>query len=92
VVVAAVVVAAAVVAVAVGNGGDGDGDNARSQIGRRGGGSATGFIKGTWARGPYVVRIMCHPSDKLGLGTFVRDMLDPRARPEYWIELITTFT
>jgi hypothetical protein len=86
-----VVVAAVVVAAVVGNGGDGDGDNARSQIGRRGG-SATGFIKGTWARGPYVVRIMCHPSDKLGLGTFVRDMLDPRARPEYWIELITTFT
>jgi hypothetical protein len=44
------------------------------------------------AGGHYIVRRMCHLSDKLGLNTFVRDTRNPGARPEYWIELIITFT
>lgn len=28
-------------------------------------------------RGPYIVRIMCHLSDKLGVNGVVRDMRDP---------------
>ena len=62
-----------------GSGGDGNDDNARLQIGPHGG-VRRRFPRGNLgARGHYIVRIMCHVSDKLGLNTLVRDTRDPGA-------------